>query len=265
MNSNNMSKSRIFFSIILIYICVSLVKTTDAIKMPSLHQLELDLKDIQQKLEIIVKERIKGEKELRMVQMESMKSRIALECLQSEGKRFTAPDPPFSETEFKTADLHNKTVVDWINMFPPYSRQRLAVVTTLLNESVDKWAMAGFVHGCMNRDGDYTPKCTICNDRYAYIKCVMSGEVTGPINSNGQTRLFLDDDALTNARHNIQDIICNSDDAATDSLTDHFLNIEKAIEPFQVKRADDIECRICTDFHRKVYDPCFSQWQHFEH
>ena len=99
-----------------------------AIKMPSLHQLELDLKDIQQKLEIIVKERIKGEKELRMVQMESMKSRIALECLQSEGKRFTAPDPPF--TEFKRVDLHNKTVVDWINMFPPYLRQRLAVVTT---------------------------------------------------------------------------------------------------------------------------------------
>ena len=58
----------------------------------------------------------------------------------------------------------------------------------------------------MNRDGDYTPQCTICNDRYPYIKCVMSGELTVPINPNGRTyRTIIDKNALTNARHGIQD------------------------------------------------------------
>ena len=284
------SKMNSLFCLISVICVCSLITTSDGLPQQNSHDDDLikmrsqleQLKNIKEKLmdevknlknvneknldelKKVVRERIKRQKQLRIIKWKRMESEIGLEYMKRERKRLTAPDPPF--TEFKVA-LHNKTVVEWINMFPPYSRERLAVVTAMLNESVEKWALAGFVHGCINSYGDYTSECTFCNDRVPYIKCVMSGELTAPINPNGQTHLFIDNNALKNATHEIQDILCNSGHAATatDSLTDHFLNIEKAIEPFQVKRADGIECRICTDFHRKVYDPCFSQWQHFEH
>ena len=179
------------------------------------------------------------------------------------------PDPPFSEFETNRAGRwQSKSVAEWINMFAPYSRERLNVVITLLDETVEKWAYAGFAHRCAPSSVKspyliHNTKCTFCNDRYSYIKCVMSGEVAGPINPYGQTHLFFDDNALRNARHNIPYILWNSVSQVINLVT-HFVNIEKAIQPFQVKRADGIECRVCADFNRKVYDRCISHDRVYE-
>ena len=179
------------------------------------------------------------------------------------------PDPPFREFETNRAGRwQSKSVAEWINMFAPYSRERLNVVVTLLDETVEKWAYAGFAHRCAPSSVKspyliHNTKCTFCNDRYSYIKCVMSGEVAGPINPYGQTHLFFDDNALRNARHNIPYILWNSVSQVINLVT-HFVNIEKAIQPFQVKRADGIECRVCADFNRKVYDRCISHDRVYE-
>ena len=73
----------------------------------------------------------------------------------------------------------SKTVSQWLNLYPPYSKNRLIVVTTLLDDMIEPWALVGSFHRCTaDKDNDqFKTTCRICQDRYEYIKCVMSSNL----------------------------------------------------------------------------------------
>jgi hypothetical protein len=70
---------------------------------------------------------------------------------------------------FLNGILDTKTVLEWLNMYPPLSKSRLIVVTTLLDESIEPWALAGFVHSrCKSSAANraHNTTCSFRQDRY---------------------------------------------------------------------------------------------------
>lgn len=96
------------------------------------------------------------------------------------------------QSDFRdVAFLETKSWSEWIGMFPPNSSERLEVVTTLLDETLEKLVRVGFVHPC-ERSGYntwYKDVCYLCPDRYEYIRCVMSQDIlVNP--SSAKVRLY---------------------------------------------------------------------------
>ena len=176
--------------------------------------------------------------------------------------RQCSTSPPI-ET-FNNGDKKSRTVFEWLNMYPPFSVNRLHVLTHLLDETVEKWALGGFMHRCtphssFDRD---TTKCTMCNDRYNYIKCVMTNTLTDslyePVDNNNFNKPYYhpNDADFHGARYEVPKTVYQDNFPPT-QLEYIFKHMEKAIRPFQVKTQNGKECRICTDYSRQMYNKCF--------
>ena len=59
-------------------------------------------------------------------------------------------------------------------MYPSYLANRLFILTHLLDQTIEKWALGGFLHKCPSHSNFDTTKWTLCNERYNCIKCVIS-------------------------------------------------------------------------------------------
>jgi hypothetical protein len=48
-----------------------------------------------------------------------------------------------------------------------------------LDESIEPWALAGFVHRCSSSAANtaHNTTCSFCQDRYQYVQCVMSNHL----------------------------------------------------------------------------------------
>ena len=170
--------------------------------------------------------------------------------------------PPIAT--FNNGDKKSRTVFEWLNMYPPFSVNRLHVLTHLLDETVEKWALGGFMHRCtphssFDRD---TTKCTMCNDRYNYIKCVMTNTLSDslyePVENNNFNKPYYhpNDADFHGARYEVPKTVYQ-DNLPPAQLEYIFKHMEKAIRPFQVKTQNGKECRICTDYNRQMYNKCF--------
>ena len=164
---------------------------------------------------------------------------------------------------FLNAQHDSKSISQWLNVYPMYSANRLQVVTTLLDESIEAWVLAGFFHKCTDKEPRVdneqdTHTCTFCQDRYDYIKCVMSSNITG--------QLYTDEEPgnIVNLfEWDFKESIAEFANTVLEPLhpppvIDYiFDRMERAIRPFQLK-TDRGECRICTDYSRTMYNQCFS-------
>ena len=175
------------------------------------------------------------------------------------------PTYPPLKTTFDDAEKTSRTVLEWLNMYPPYSANRLHILTHLLDQTVEKWALGGFMHRCTshsNFDRD-TTKCTMCNDRYHYIKCVMSNTLTDslypPAADNNMNKPYYhpSDDDFHGSRYEVSKTVYMLDGLKPDQLGYIFTHMEKTIRPFQVRTRNGKECRICTDYNRQMYNKCF--------
>nr|CAH0112521.1 unnamed protein product [Daphnia galeata] len=157
-----------------------------------------------------------------------------------------------------------KTVSEWLNMYPPLSKSRLIVVTTLLDESIEPWALAGFVHRCNNSatlpvNTAHGTTCSFCQDRYEYIKCVMSNHlIVEPQTEAAVDKSYFQDREFTQMRGALPEIIYNY--WRPQELNNIFLKMESTFSKFTVKtNVTGKSCRVCTDFNRHIYDKCFAR------
>ena len=69
--------------------------------------------------------------------------------------------------EFTRDQRMSKTVSQWLNFYPPYSKNRLIVATTLLDDMIEPWALVGSFHRCTADSNNDILKttCNICQDR----------------------------------------------------------------------------------------------------
>ncbi len=170
---------------------------------------------------------------------------------------------------FHNSIRDTKTVSQWLNMYPPLSKSRLIVVTTLLDESIEPWALAGFVHRCKNSavispavpvNRAHNTTCSFCQDRYDYVQCVMSNNLILEPQTEAAVdkSYFRDGKEFFQMRGWLPEIIYNY--WKTQELDNIFSKIEGAIRSFTVET--DIpgkSCRVCTDFNRHIYDKCFAK------
>ncbi|KAI9559160.1 hypothetical protein GHT06_015949 [Daphnia sinensis] len=170
------------------------------------------------------------------------------------------PAPPSIDV-FLTSRRHTKSVSQWLNLYPPFSKERLAVVTTLLDEALEPWALAGYVHRCTDNDPEH-PKdgttCGFCRDRYAYVDCVMSGrlmEETSGMAAVDPT--WVQQPEFTAMRGQLPNIIYHMWDPH--HFEDILNAIGRAVHSFTVRTEAGKSCRVCTDFSKRVYDKCFSE------
>lgn len=170
------------------------------------------------------------------------------------------PAPPIGV--FYNSGRDTKTVSEWLNMYPPFSKSRLIVVTTLLEESIEPWALAGFIHRC--KDSATYPlletTCTFCQDRYNYIQCIMSNNlIQEPHRYAAVDKSYFGEPEFLRMRGWLPDIILNDPHWRPEELDNIFLHIERAFRSFTIKT--DVagrSCKICDDFNRRIYDECFS-------
>lgn len=171
------------------------------------------------------------------------------------------PPPPIGV--FYNSVRDTKSVSEWLNMYPPYSKSRMIVVTTLLDESIEPWALAGFIHRCKSSD-TYPLRettCSYCQDRYNYVKCIMSNDlVHEPQQYAAVDKSYFKEPEFLRMRGWLPDVILNDPPWRPEELDNIFWNIERAIQSFSIKT--DVEgksCKVCEDFNRSIYDKCFSK------
>jgi len=156
----------------------------------------------------------------------------------------------------------SKTVSQWLNLYPPYSKNRLIVVTTLLDDMIEPWALVGSFHRCTaDKDNDqFKTTCRICQDRYEYIKCVMSSnlieEHTLPTMAKGMG-WFNGDTEFTQMRGWLPDFVYQLwSQARIDGILARY---QQEINVMTVRTTAGASCRVCKDFNRSVFEKCYSR------
>jgi hypothetical protein len=172
-------------------------------------------------------------------------------------------EPPIQV--FRSAFYENQRVFDLINLYPPHSPNRLEVVTTLLYKTVEQFAMLGQFHRCESSLSNrplHTTVCSFCNDRYEYIRCVMSNKLVGqfypdePPSANHLVPIFWE----TELGKIHDDLVANVYKTCLPRNLDHiFDRIEKMIRPFSVRTASGEVCHVCKDFSKSIYDRCYTK------
>lgn len=172
-------------------------------------------------------------------------------------------EPPIQA--FRTFFYENHRVLDLLNLYPPNTPMRLEVVTTLLYKTVEQFAMLGHFHRCEGSLKDrplFETVCSFCNDRYEYIRCVMSNQLVDqlypdePKTANHLVPIFWE----TELSKMHDDLVTTIYKTGLPSNLDYvFDRIAKMIRPFSVKTASGDECRICKDFNETVYDRCYTK------
>lgn len=168
------------------------------------------------------------------------------------------PAPPSIDV-FLTSRRHTKSVSQWLNFYPPFSKNRLTVVTTLLDDTLEPWALAGYLHRCTDSDKNARDKttCGFCQDRYAYIDCVMSSNLIEETSGAAAVdKSWVNQPEFTAMRGQLPNIVYNLWDPQN---FEGILNaIGRAVNSFTVRTDGGKSCRVCTDFNKRVYDKCFS-------
>ena len=209
-------------------------------------------------------------------------------------------------TQFPTAQLLVNSGIetlmkypleDILNNFPPYSSDRLIVVLRILRDTVEKWAESGFTHRCDDDRRNKPPfrkettKCSFCTDRYDFIRCVMSNNITGRDPSasalpNRQSVVldgklhYPEQSPFRPSLGMLPTIIMSDDSIKSDTplsvpgvkdpqktfndakdmdalLKRHFIEIHKTIRSLWVATdKTGINCRICKDFNENIYNKC---------
>lgn len=180
-------------------------------------------------------------------------------CQVPECPTTTAP-PPIED--FRTAIIETRPVFEWLNMYPPNSANRLEVITTLMSNTIEQFALNAYFHRCRDRWMDhieplYKTICSFCNDRYDYIRCVYSNELVGQVHDDEENYLspiYWSELGFMHA--DMVNIIYN--DVSTEHLTYIFRRFEKMKRAFAVKTAKGGKCEVCTEYWRSVYDKCYS-------
>jgi hypothetical protein len=156
----------------------------------------------------------------------------------------------------------SKTVSQWLNYYPPYSKNRLIVATTLLDDMIEPWALVGSFHRCTADSNNDILKttCNICQDRYEYIKCVISSPLIEDnslptmAKSNGWFSL---DTEFTSMRGWLPEFVYHGWSRI------HFDGImaryQREIDTMTVRTTSGKVCRVCTDFNHNVFDKCISR------
>ena len=176
--------------------------------------------------------------------------------------------------------LDTYPVVDLLNNFPPFSSSRFAVVTKLMEDTVEKWALKSFAIRCDGKESDentgddghtYLTKCSFCNDRYSYIRCIMTNKIIGREDAaeESDTLYYPDrDPKLFQDRANwLTSIIMTSDlieyngkvldkSELNAKLKLAFDEIQKTIRPLWMKTAAGTVCRVCADFNVTMFNRC---------
>ena len=164
--------------------------------------------------------------------------------------------------EFTRGQRMSKTVSQWLNYYPPYSKNRLIVATTLLDDMIEPWALVGSFHRCTADSNNDILKttCNICQDRYEYIKCVISSPLIEDnslptmAKSNGWFSL---DTEFTSMRGWLPEFVYHGWSRI------HFDGImaryQREIDTMTVRTTSGKVCRVCTDFNRNVFDKCISR------
>lgn len=177
--------------------------------------------------------------------------------------RPSTTEPPIQV--FRTVFYENHRVLDLLNLYPPNSPKRLEVVTTLLYKTIEQFAMLGHFHRCGDSLTDrplFETVCSFCNDRYEYIRCVMSNQLVDqlypdePSTANHLVPIFWETE-LSKLHDNLVTTIYKT--GFPNNLDYVFDRIVKMIRPFSVKTASGDECRICKDFNETIYDKCYTK------
>nr|CAH0106370.1 unnamed protein product [Daphnia galeata] len=164
--------------------------------------------------------------------------------------------------EFTRGQRMSKTVSQWLNFYPPYSKNRLIVATTLLDDMIEPWALVGSFHRCMadSNNDILTTTCNICQDRYEYIKCVISSpliEDNTPATMAKSNGWFNSDTEFTSMRGWLPEFVYHG--WSRNMFDGIMARYQKEIDAMTVRTTSGKICRVCTDFNRNVFDKCFSR------
>ena len=155
----------------------------------------------------------------------------------------------------------SKTISEWLNLYPPLSANRLIVVTTLLDDMIEPWALIGYFQSCKdNSDATFKTNCRICEDRYKYVKCVMSSNLIDETwlrkwaKPKGWFNLNV---AFTRMRLSLPYLIYYWRSPETKHPT--MSTFKDEIDAMTVTTTSGIRCKVCEDFNVNVYDKCYSK------
>lgn len=192
--------------------------------------------------------------------------------------------PPAPSIDYFRSSPHDLIPIwKWLSLYPPYSPERLEVVTTLMEEYLEPWVTYAFQIKCpadgdlswemdMNKPGMNT-HCTFCTDRYEYVKCVMSHNIVPHPNKLDNLPLnFPEPRLLGSVESTITEVMKQRWKIpplhffwkAMDSVHN---NLMKAISVFNVttfpRRDGEVptQCVVCRDYIQagpKVFDRCQS-------
>ena len=186
----------------------------------------------------------------------------------SEHKFPHTPTYPPIET-FDNSYKKSRTVLEWIDMYPPYSVNRLFILTRLLDQAVEKWALCGFVHRCTSHSNFDTTKCTLCNEHYNYIKCLISNilmsSFSSPAISNNMNKPYYhypSDEKVQNGMKYMKyerrkTVYQLNGLKQPNQLANIFQHTEKTIRSFQMKNQNGKEFYICSDYSQHMYNKYF--------
>lgn len=172
-------------------------------------------------------------------------------------------EQPKSIEIFTRGQRLSKTVSQWLNLYPPYSKNRLIVVTTLLDDMIEPWALVGSIHRCTAADSNnkqFNTTCHICQDRYEYIKCVMSANLIEEHTLSTMAKgngWFNHDPEFTQMRGWLPQFVYHLwFDNKMDGIMSRY---QQEINAMTVRTTSGSPCRVCKDFNRSVYEKCYSR------
>ena len=174
------------------------------------------------------------------------------------------PGPPVVKSidEFLRGQRMSKTVSQWLNLYPPYSKNRLIVVTTLLDDMIEPWALVGSFPRCTADASNqfFKTTCNICQDRYDYVKCVMSSNLIEEQTLSTMAKVkgwFNDDTQFRQMRGWLPDFVYQL--WAQSRIDGIMSRYQQEINAMTVRTTSGSSCRVCKDFNRNVYEKCYSR------
>ena len=159
-------------------------------------------------------------------------------------------------------EFKSKTVVEWIGLTPLNSPERLYVVTTLMERTVEGHVRIMSRRNC-RKDNLYRKRrlCTLCMDRYDYLRCVLKTNVTrnkmghrdsyriAPVPSYSQY--------WAHQYYFAQAAYWETNEVWGYFNHENYETMENVRDAFWVLSDDgEVECRLCFDFNRIDHPNC---------
>lgn len=155
--------------------------------------------------------------------------------------------PKVESTKFTIEDFRNSPFLDahswfyWLNLFKKYSPERLEVVTTLMERTVEELNRATMSHRCKTYHyGGYKyaqESCQICKNRYDYIECVMNNELENPVVPELKVELFSLDE-LKRLERSVVKVVYGFDTKDIDEMNPFYERFERLQNASKVKTKD---------------------------